>query len=220
MGEPVKRCVILGAAPAVNMEKWPQLRPEDYLICADGGLEAAQKAGLRVDYVIGDFDSLPDPSQARAYPGEILPVEKDETDTFAAVRHGLARGFREFLLLGGLGGRFDHTFANISTLYYLQKQGARGKLADEDHEIHVLTCGTVRFADCAGCGLGVFPFGAPYCVVNGGGLKYPLDRLKLVAEYPMGVSNTIDAPDAWVEVVEGPALIVLEKQEPKNAACI
>ena len=211
MGKPVKRCVILGAAPLADMENLHGLSPEDYLICADGGLEAAEKAGLRVDYVIGDFDSLSDPSQAERYLVERLPVAKDETDTFAAVRHGLHLGFRDFLLLGGLGGRFDHTFANISTLLYLQKRGARGILVDAEHEIHVLTRGSATFTQCEGCGLGVFPFSAPFCVVSGGGLEYPLNRLKLIAEYPMGVSNTICSSTAWVEVLEGPALIVLEK---------
>ena len=84
-------------------------------------------------------------------------------------------------------------------------------LADGEHEIYVLTHGAVTFSQCAGCGLGVFPFGSPFCVVNGGGVLYPLDHLKLTAEYPMGVSNTICASDAWVEVLEGSALIVLEK---------
>ena len=82
---------------------------------------------------------------------------------------------------------------------------------DAEHEIHVLTRGSATFTQCEGCGLGVFPFSAPFCVVSGGGLEYPLNRLKLIAEYPMGVSNTICSSTAWVEVLEGPALIVLEK---------
>ena len=211
MGKPVKRCVILGAGPAAGFEKWPVVAPEDYLICADGGLETAQKAGLRVDYLIGDLDSMPNPALAARYPGKILPVEKDETDTFAAARHGLALGYRDFLFLGGLGGRFDHTYANLCTLLFLQKQGAQGVLADGRHEIYVRERGRVCFTGCAGLGLGVFPFASPFCVVNGGGLQYKLERLTLKAEYPMGVSNTICAREAWVEVLEGPALIVLEK---------
>ncbi len=211
MGEPVKRCVVIGAAPASEHTDWPAIRQDDYIICADGGLRAARQAGLRVDYLIGDFDSLAGPVPEGEYGVERLPVEKDETDTFAACRHGLALGCRDFLLLGGLGGRFDHTMANLSTLLYLQTQDASGVLADGNHEIRVLAQGKAYFPHCEGLGFGVFPFGTPFCVVSGGGLQYPLNRLKLTAEYPMGVSNTICGADAWVEVLKGPALLVLEK---------
>ena len=53
-----------------------------------------------------------------------LPVEKDDTDTLAAVKLGLERGCTDFWIYGGTGGkRLDHTLANLQTLLYLRRRG-------------------------------------------------------------------------------------------------
>ena len=54
--------------------------------------------------------------------GEIvrLPAEKDDTDMVAALRLGLARGYRDFRLYGAAGGRIDHTIANLQDVYKRQ----------------------------------------------------------------------------------------------------
>ena len=45
-----------------------------------------------------------------------VPVEKDDTDTLLCLKYGMELGYREFLMIGGIGGRLDHTMANIQTL--------------------------------------------------------------------------------------------------------
>ena len=67
---------------------------DDRIIAADGGLQHVQKLGLQPDVILGDFDSLGYvPEDARCF-----PVEKDDTDSMLAVRHGLEAGYRHFLL--------------------------------------------------------------------------------------------------------------------------
>ena len=92
---------------------------DDFLIAADGGLRHVQALGLTPDAVIGDFDSLGYvPEQAVVY-----PVEKDDTDAMLAVKLGLERGFRRFVIYGGMDGkRLDHTVANFQTLSFLARQ--------------------------------------------------------------------------------------------------
>ena len=121
-------CYIVGA-----MSLTPALRPyptaEDYVIAADRGYDSLMAYGVVPDLAVGDFDSLgyqPD------HPNVIqLPVEKDDTDMVYALRKGLELGYRRFVLLGGVGGRLEHTLANLQLLDWLTGQGGQGFLAGE-----------------------------------------------------------------------------------------
>ena len=90
-------CYIYGAMPCGSTEK---LEKGDLLIAADGGYAYLQ--GQKPDLVVGDFDSLgyvPEGEQIIRH-----PVQKDDTDMLLAVREGLKRGYRKFVLYGGIGG--------------------------------------------------------------------------------------------------------------------
>ncbi|MDR1560032.1 MAG: thiamine diphosphokinase, partial [Clostridiales bacterium] len=114
----------------------------DYVIAADGGLRHLERAGVAPDLIVGDFDSLGHTPDA----GNIvkLNVEKDDTDTMSAVRIGLKRGFRLFYIHCGMGGRLDHTLANIQTLAFILRAGGMGVLFGEK-EAAVLTDGVLEF---------------------------------------------------------------------------
>ena len=103
-------CVIVGAVPEDDL----YIPQGAYCIAADKGVLQFQSRHIEPDLVVGDFDSLGFVPKAR----ELVrhPVEKDDTDMMLAVREGLRREYRDFLLYGGLGGRLDHTLANIQTL--------------------------------------------------------------------------------------------------------
>ena len=83
------------------------------IICADGGLLIAREIGLSPDLLIGDYDSMDIPD----IDGIIkLPMEKDMTDTEAAIDLAVFYGATHVTILGGLGGRFDHTMGNLGML--------------------------------------------------------------------------------------------------------
>ena len=134
----MKRCVILSAGEIADDRFIAALvRPEDYVICADGGYRHAKRLGIRPDLVVGDFDSM----EAEEYKDVrhiAYPPQKDDTDTMIAVRHGLERGCRDFLLLGCLGGRFDHSIANLAVLYFLKKRDCTARIVDERNEVFLL----------------------------------------------------------------------------------
>ena len=99
------RCVILGAGPIQNTQITRGfVRQDDFILCADGGYAHARRMGLRPDLLIGDFDSVKPPEHAGC---EVYsyPPEKDDTDMLLALKCGLERGFRDYLILGGLGGQ-------------------------------------------------------------------------------------------------------------------
>ncbi len=143
--EQKQRCVIIGAAEIQNYEKIKKhFRNGDYYIYCDAGLKHQEKLGVWPDLIIGDFDSYAKAEMEQKYqcvgvasmPADantaacgdapeliVLPCEKDDTDTVFAVKEALRRGFADFLLVGVIGQRLDHTLANVSILYMLYERG-------------------------------------------------------------------------------------------------
>ena len=102
----MRRCVIIGGADIAYYETVREyLRPDDFIICCDSGLKHYAALGVLPDLIIGDFDSHENPDLPRET--IVLPCEKDDTDSMAAVREAAARGFENFLLVGVFGGRLD-----------------------------------------------------------------------------------------------------------------
>ena len=206
-----QKCMIIGASPILDGRVFQEFDPKDYfVICADGGYETALKLGLVPDLVVGDFDSAQKrpPASLRTL---VLPVEKDVTDTMFAALKGLAKGLRDFVLLGCLGGpRFDHSLASIETLLYLRDHGAWGFLADERTKVFLLREEKLRITKLKGATVSVFPYGCPTCTVSYTGLQYPLTRGSLtVGGLLMGVSNCIVSDDAEIKVHSGTALVAV-----------
>ena len=81
----MNRCFIFAAGSFYGLRERPG--PGDFVIAADAGYEICLKEGLQPDLLLGDFDSMEPPAnfaQVRR-----LPVEKDDTDTLAALKVGL-----------------------------------------------------------------------------------------------------------------------------------
>ena len=104
----------------------------DFVIAVDGGADYCRILDLQPDLILGDFDSVSAEgaeivnSLEKQSPERVLrlPQEKDDTDMLAALKAGLQRGYRDFRIYGGCGGRLDHTLANIQCLLNLKKHGA------------------------------------------------------------------------------------------------
>ena len=163
-------------------------------------------AGVTPDLIVGDFDSHVRPS----LPVETLalPREKDDTDTVFAAREALRRGYRNFLLLGVLGGRLDHSLANLGLLSLLAGEGGRGRILDENTEVELVGPeGTWVEADCR-----YFSRFAPNGKASGvcvEGAAYPLSDGVISWDYPYGVSNEVlPGGRARVSVAEGTLLLV------------
>ncbi len=198
-------CYIVGAMP-LEPELTPVPRPGDLVIAADGGYSALLARGVRPDLVVGDFDSL---GAAPDHPAVLrLPTVKDETDMGFAIGQGLARGYRRFLLLGGMGGRLEHTVANLQLLTGLSRQGTFGILAGGGQAAAVVTNGAVRFPESARGFCSVFCLGDAARGVSLEGLKYPLEDDELTGDFPLGVSNEFLGLPARVAVAEGSLLVI------------
>lgn len=185
----------------------------DLIIAADAGYRLCTSLGLRPDIVVGDFDSMPAPE------GETLlrlPVEKDDTDTLYAIRLGLRRGYRDFILYGGSGGaRADHSLANLQSLLFLVSHGARGRMYTEGAVWRVIHNERIDFPASARGTLSLFCMDGEAKGVTVRGVKYELEDGVLRSDFPLGVSNSFLGKDAFVQVRKGTLLIYCETNEGK-----
>ena len=197
----MKRCFIFSAGTFFGMREYPA--KGDYVIAADAGYRVCQQIGIVPDVVLGDFDSMEAPEDV----GQIcrLPVEKDDTDTLAAVRLGLQRGCSEFFLYGATGGkRLDHTLANLQTLLFLRRQGARGWMYDNDFIWTVIENESISIEKTVEWGLlSAFCMGDRAEGIDEIGVQYPLNNAALTPDFPIGVSNHILENQAMVAVRNG-----------------
>ncbi len=203
----MKRCVIVGGAPIGNYERiLSLLSPDDFMIYCDSGLNHEKGLRRAPGLVVGDFDSQERPESS----AEIiaLPREKDDTDTFFAAKEAIRRGFDDFLLVGVLGGRFDHSLGNLSLLLYLDSRGKRALLADDFSEMEIVSRKPAEI-----------PSAYPYfslLAVDGEARDvvvedafYPLSGAAITPDFAYGVSNEpLPGKTARVSVGEGRLLLV------------
>lgn len=208
----MKRCFIYSAGTFYGLRERP--RPGDFQIAADAGLLLCRQLGLEPDLIIGDFDSMPQPEDA---PSVRVPVEKDDTDTMLAIRAGLHEGCTEFYCYGATGGRrLDHTLANLQSLAFLRRHGARGYVYDDCFVYTVMEDETLTIAQAVPWGLlSVFSLESPASGLTLRGVQYPLTDAALDSAFPLGVSNHILAPQAEISVRSGLLLVGWELPAPE-----
>lgn len=204
-----KICYIIGASEEGMRDASISPDKEDLIIAADGGYNTLKRMGINPDIVLGDFDSIdkiPDNSETIKY-----PVDKNDTDTFLAYKEGYARGYRNFLIFGAMGGRFDHTIANIQTIANIAKYGGRGFLIGDGCILTAISDSKITFpADCRG-NVGVFAVGETAQGVTIEGLKYTVSDIELSPYVPLGVSNEFTDKEAMVCVKNGTLLLVWQE---------
>ena len=203
-----KICYVVGAGENYGLDFQPVTG--DYVIAADAGLRCLKKHGIRTDLVIGDFDTLKcTPKYSNTI---VLSVEKDDTDTLAAVREGIRAGYTSFHIYCGTGGRIDHTMANLQVLAYLSANNMRGFLFDNGTVITAITNDRLCFEKMP-CGyVSVFSCSTKAEGVTLCGLKYELNNAVLTNTFPVGVSNEFIDRESSISVSDGTLFIVFPKE--------
>jgi thiamine pyrophosphokinase len=183
--------------------------PTAYYIAADSGLNTMTAQGITPDLIIGDFDSF-----KGVLPGNIetitLPRQKDETDTISAVLEGFKRGYTDFSLYGVIGGRFDHTFASIQTLLFIQSRGGHGRIFTQGGCIFTLDKGDYTVKKTRGY-ISLFSL-TDTAVISTEGLKYNLQEYPLNKNYPQGVSNEFLSDEAKIHIKSGILLVIFSTE--------
>jgi thiamine pyrophosphokinase len=196
-----------------------EFRPDDYILCADGGYSHAREAGIAPHAVIGDFDSIAyktieeDLARSGLPECRILRVaaEKDDTDTLICLKYGIDQGYDEFFLIGGLGGRLDHTVANLQTMCYAAEHGKTIWILDGKNRATLREPGSLTIEAIKDHKISLFAFGEACEGVSISGVKYPLRNHRLKNDFPLGVSNEFLEKNAQVSHTAGKLLIVLSQ---------
>lgn len=207
----MRRCVIVGGASIGDYRTvGAMLRQDDYVIYCDCGLRHMDGLGAEPDLIVGDFDSYSNPEMGTET--IVLPCEKDDTDTVFAVKEALRRGFEDFLLVGVVGERLDHTLGNVSILLMLDSTGKKGTIIDDYSEIEIVSdrCEKPCIIDDSYVYFSLINISGTARGVTIRGAKYPLENAEITCEYQYGVSNEV-LPGCTAEVSVGEGRLLLVK---------
>jgi thiamine pyrophosphokinase len=187
-----------------------QLKPDDRLIAADGGLRHLRQLGLIPGWIIGDMDSLASidlkPLEAKGV--EILrhPRRKDQTDLELAMIHAATLGADEIVVYGAFGARWDHTLANMLLGLHAELADLSCVFVDGGQRVFVAH-GPTRIEGSPGDMVSLIPVGGDAEGVTTSGLEYPLKDGRLTMGSTLGVSNVLTQPAATLTVRKGQLLV-------------
>ncbi len=195
------------------------IKQEDFtlIIVADSGLVLADRMKLKPDYIVGDFDSVPeavlDRYRNQSAPIKTFPKEKDKTDTQIAIELALLHTPSSVTIVGATGSRMDHTLANIHLLMLFLQQKVDAFIVDRNNKLYLkqesfIIEKSAQYGDY----VSFLPFGAAVKGLTLKGFYYPLDNVILSAGSSLGISNEIVEDIARVEFREG-ILLVMETRD-------
>ena len=202
-----KTCLIVGGAEIKNYTGLREAAEKAaFCIYCDSGQKHAEGLKRRPDLLVGDFDSSNPPGGT--VETIMLPREKDDTDTMFAVKEGLRRGYREFLLLGAAGERLDHTMVNVFSLLYLEREGAHGILMDDWSEMELVGKASLSVTPDRPW-FSLVALEGPVSGVNITNAKYPLTDGVIDCAFQYAVSNeALPGKTAAVSAENGTLLLI------------
>lgn len=176
-----------------------------YLFCADGGAKKAIELGLIPNEVWGDFDSLDSCSmkwlQNNSIKIKTFSSDKDFSDGELLINYVYNLNFNKIYVIGGLGGRIDHTLTNINLIFKYKNLIFLNEfeelfLVDKFYTFTFLNSKLVSF----------IPFSDEVEDITLEGFKYPLFKHTLKRGDSLCLSNQIIANTATIEFTKGKLL--------------
>lgn len=204
------RIIIFANGDLPNLQKASALiKPDDFIVCADGGTRHALSMGLTPHIIIGDMDSLPKNFSLSTFNGEVIvyPKDKNETDLELAINHAITLKPDEIIIVAALGGRIDQTLANIALLTTFQLSTFNLKLSDGLEEIF-LCKDQVEVKGRSGDVVSLIPWQGNVEGVKTENLKWKLNHEVLFSHQTRGISNEMISDVATISITKGSLLIV------------
>jgi thiamine pyrophosphokinase len=207
------KAAILSNGDLADAEKLKQMLPKfDLVICCDGGIRHLKDLNLSPDVIVGDFDSV-DSSLLQTYidqgiPTLRFPKDKDKTDTQIAVETALQKGADSIVLLGALGSRWDHSYANVMLLVKLAQMGIDGMILHSHNRI-LVSNKVFRLTGNLGQFVSLLPLGENVKIQSTRGLHYPVTDQEMPLEQPYGISNYFTEEEVEVRITSGWLMAVI-----------
>ena len=185
-------------------------RPEgdDIVIAADSGYKNAKALGVKIDILVGDFDSLggiPDDV------GEVVrvPAEKNETDAQLAVDIAIKRGVDELVIVASTSGRLDHALSLVCILEDMWQRRIRGYIVNGQNRVRFIRdSGHILLRSQNYKYFSLIAADDKVKGVSIEGAKYPLNKKTLERRVQFAVSNEITKNAALITVKKGGAYII------------
>lgn len=185
---------------------------EAMVVAADGGSRYAIALGLKLDAVLGDFDSIDELTrnilETSGTPMIVSPTHKNETDLELALLHAVEQGAQRIALLGTLGGRMDMTMANMQLLLHPALDGLRVEVWNGGQTAWLIAPPGEEIAGATGDTLSLIPMREDVEGIVSENLEYPLAHETLKLGIARGVSNVLAAPHAHIGFKTGLLLVV------------
>lgn len=191
------------------------------VVAADSGLHRAEALGVRVDWVVGDLDSV-DPRRLKQAEDNgtavrRFPSDKDATDAELAL--GLAResvaersdstARPRLVVVAGVSGRFDLLLADALLLAGPATEPFDVVGHFGDATIHVVRPGRpVVLTGVVGEQVSLLPVYDAATGVRADGFRWPLVDAVLLSGTTRGVSNELLADRATISTVGGTLLVI------------
>lgn len=191
----------------------------DIIIAVDGGLTVADKANVKPDYIVGDFDTVNSILLYKYEKMEDIKVirykpEKDATDTGLAIQKAIEENSFSIHILGATGTRFDHTISNILLLQPASEAGIDAMIVNENNRIRLLGYKRKKITLTKKNNnykyVSLIPLSEKVTGITTKGMKYNISNYDFYIdkEISMGVSNEIEDEVAEITVVSGKLLLV------------
>ncbi len=210
----------------------------DEVIAVDGGLAFADRAGIKITHLVGDFDTIDGAVLEKYIHREDICVhqfipEKDYTDTDIAVKLAI-RLFsgkeaspsekkalpgplpqpeeKVLHILGATGSRMDHVLANLQMLKNILDAGIDGMIIDKNNQIQMIR-GThhLKMKGIFGKYMSLIPATMDLSGITLQGFKYPLNRANTHFGESLCVSNELTAEEGRITIEEGTAWMILSR---------
>ncbi len=207
------KAIIIASGKSINKEIFNDIYAEnDFIICADGGLNYLDSLSMTPNLIVGDFDSV-DKSLLVKYNNvkirKFLP-EKDFTDTEIAVEEAISSGYKEIVIFGATGTRLDHTMANIMLIERYIKLNIDIKIIDDNNYIQILNKNIILDKK-EGYYLSIIPITDYIEGITLRGLKYPLNNVKVKRGSTLCISNEVIDANAEILITSGVGLLFLSR---------
>lgn len=205
----MKKCLIISGGDYCSL---PNKIEYDYVIACDKGLQYAHQLGVTPNLVIGDFDSYDgDISQYTKCDVMSYPSRKDDSDTMLAIKYALNHGYLHIVIICALGGRMDHTIANIQSMNYVtNKKGLCEIISDNEHMI-AFSGPEISIPSKEDYSLSIFSMSdicEGVCIYGAG---YNVENITLTNTFPIGLSNYWENDNVKIKISSGILLIVMSK---------
>lgn len=166
----------------------------DLTIAADGGANNCARLNIIPDMLIGDLDSI-DQQLLRVYENSDVdikrfPPHKDATDLELALDEAQHCEALQTWIIGGLGGRWDMSIANIMLAAAKKYATQRISLLGEDSTLHILHPGKMHNLESEpGQTVSIIPLLGNAAGITLQGFKYPLNKDTITFGSSRGISN-------------------------------